>query len=101
MLVSAVGTLLMRLTGVLINGRRLEKAMWMRHVPLSVLLVLSVSSVASLPSVTSNALAAPCPAVVAGTATITVTAWRQAPLLINMLAGCAVYTVVGMLHPSW
>jgi uncharacterized membrane protein len=84
-LLAAVGTFVLRLSGTLGISDRLSRARWMGAVPLAVLLVLAVTAVAG-----SDAGLPSRPALLA-TGVVAVLAARRSPLLVSVVAGCVVY----------
>lgn len=92
---TGLGTCLMRLAGTTALSHRLTGTAWMRQVPLAVLLVLAISSVAG------TELELPSPAVVFGTLAVVFAAVRRMPLLFSVLVGCLVYVTTHHLWPRW
>jgi branched-subunit amino acid transport protein AzlD len=84
----------MRLAGLSRAGHRLTGGRWLRWVPLAVLLVLAVTAV--------SPAAEPVPAPPAAVATVAVAllAARRTPLLLSVLAGCAVYVAATAWWPT-
>ncbi|NJL56075.1 branched-chain amino acid transporter [bacterium] len=92
---AGIGTYLMRSAGVWLPPQ-LFQARWLNHLPLAVILVLTISSMVSLSGSTLETLAT----VVAG-AVVAIASFKKVPLIFCVAIGCGVWGAIASLTPSF
>ncbi|MGG6295908.1 AzlD domain-containing protein [Leptolyngbya sp. AN02str] len=89
---AGIGTYLMRSVGVWLPSKFIPSA-WLAHLPLAVILVLTISSLTGFTETTSGTVGAIAASLVVGVAS-----WYKLPLVVCIALGCGVF---GLLAGGW